>query len=221
MSPALSFVCSYINPGVGHADWVKTFQRIPKLVDTTLNHLGGKRIAPAGFTNAKDRDMFSDFQSWCENSFWPAARAQFGGAVTHCEPQSNGLRVKFSTPRVSTLRQDVAEAVIVESRGIVPNSPDCEERHIELQLPADMKYNTGDYLAILPHNPKEVVSRAIRRFNLTRDSHISIESATSTTLPTNSDISVWELLSSYVELGQTATKAVSANLSNLTLTFSN
>ena len=54
---------SYAVFGCGHHDWVQTFQRVPRLVDSTLEKLGGSRIMPLATTDAADRDMFSDFET--------------------------------------------------------------------------------------------------------------------------------------------------------------
>ncbi|KAH8660589.1 cytochrome P450 [Xylariales sp. PMI_506] len=204
---------SYAVYGCGHADWVGTYHRIPKLIDSTMETLGADRIAPVGLTDAKERDMFSDFESWEDNVLWPAIEKRFDtGSTSTGEGTSStsggGFRVAFSSPRASTLRQNVEEALVLDSRALVsgPGRDGSDKRHIELQLPENMRYTTGDYLAVLPHNPKENVVRVMRRFNLAWDEHITISAAGPTTLPMDTSIPVWNLLTSYVELSQTATK---------------
>lgn len=193
----------------GHSDWVKTYQRIPTLIDETLEKLGGQRLLTMGTTDAKDRDMFSDFETWEENFLWPAIKKRFGesddGSSAH------GLKVSFSAPRASSLRQEVKEALVVDSRRLskVSDVAGEEKRHLEVRLPSDWAYSTGDYLAVLPHNTQEVVGRAMRRFNLAWDAHVSIEAKGPTSLPTNVSIPVSDVLNSYVELSQSATKRVS------------
>lgn len=85
-----------------------------------------------------------------------------------------------------------------------PGAP--EKRHIEIQLPSDMSYSTGDYLAVLPLNPSETVQRVMRRFNLAWDSILKISAAAGTILPTGVPLSAPDLFGAYVELGQPATK---------------
>jgi cytochrome P450/NADPH-cytochrome P450 reductase len=159
-----------------------------------------------GSTNAKDRDMFSDFEAWEDEILWPAIKKKFGNASS--ENTSVGLKVSFSTPRVSSLRQEVKEALVVNARSLTSGNTGGEKRHLEIQLPTDWIYSAGDYLAVLPHNSQEMVARAMRRFNLAWDAHVSIQASRPTTLPTNVSIPVSEVLNSYVELGQTATKRV-------------
>ncbi|KAK9234132.1 cytochrome P450 [Lipomyces kononenkoae] len=43
---------SYAVFGCGHHDWSQTFHRIPKLIDSTLEKLGGTKIAPIGLSDA-------------------------------------------------------------------------------------------------------------------------------------------------------------------------
>ncbi|KAJ3457900.1 hypothetical protein MRS44_012009 [Fusarium solani] len=204
---------SYAVWGCGHSDWAKTYQRIPKLIDETLDVLGCQRLVSMGSTNAKDRDMFSDFEAWEDEILWPAIKKKFGNASS--ENTSVGLKVSFSTPRVSSLRQEVKEALVVNARSLTSGNTGGEKRHLEIQLPTDWIYSAGDYLAVLPHNSQEMVARAMRRFNLAWDAHVSIQASRPTTLPTNVSIPVSEVLNSYVELGQTATKRNISSLSQV------
>lgn len=160
-----------------------------------------------GATNAKDRDMFSDFETWEDQTLWPAIKQHFGGDEG-ASTSSPALQLSFSTPRASDLRQDVQESMIVDARKLTKSEGIGEKRHLKIKLPSGWTYSAGDYLAVLPHNPKDTVSRVMRRFHLAWDAHVTIQSSHSTTLPTNVSLSVSELLSSYVELSQIATKRV-------------
>ncbi|KAK8059172.1 Bifunctional P-450:NADPH-P450 reductase [Apiospora saccharicola] len=208
--------------GCGHSDWSATFQRIPGLIDTTLEKLGASRIVPLGTTDAKDRDMFSDFEAWEDHTLWPAIKQHFGqeessaaeGGSEEASPFSPAVHVSFTTPRTSDLRQDVKESLIVDARSLTQTNTQGigggGKRHLEIQLPSGCTYAAGDYLAVLPHNPKETVGRVMRRFHLAWDAHMLIESSSPshhpTTLPTGVSLPVSEVLDSYVELNQVATK---------------
>ncbi|EFQ31577.1 cytochrome P450 [Colletotrichum graminicola M1.001] len=201
--------------GCGHADWVKTHQRIPKLVDASIEERGGHRIVPFASTDAKDRDMFSDFEAWEDDTLWPALVKQFDGQPEGEDssiPEA-GLSVSFSTPRTSTLRQDVRDALVLDSRPLANGDLGPVKRHLEVQLPSNVRYTAGDYMAVLPHNPKDTVARVMRHFHLTWDSHVTIKAAGPTTLPTDASIPVSDVLSSYVELCQTASRRNISTLS--------
>ncbi|OLN81882.1 Bifunctional P-450:NADPH-P450 reductase 4 [Colletotrichum chlorophyti] len=182
---ALKGVC-YAVWGNGHTDWAKTYQRIPKLIDETLQTHGAQRITSISTTNAKDRDMFSDFEAWEDEQLWPANKMKFGSGGD--EEGTSALQL----------------APVTDAFALTKGGED-EKRHIELQLPTDWTYAAGDYLAVLPHNPKETFSRAMKRFHLAWDDHVSIQATGPTTLPTNTSIPVSDVLNSYVELLQPAT----------------
>ena len=197
---------SYAVFGCGHRDWVQTFHRIPKLVDSKLGELGGQRIVPLATTDAAERDMFSDFEAWEDESLWPALQKMYGTEDSG-DSNGDGINVEVSLPRKSTLRQDVEEALVVSSKTLTDSG--SVKKHIEIQLPTGMTYRAGDYLAVLPFNPKKTVSRVFRRFKLSWDATLKISSDRPTTLPTDTAISAADVLAAYVELSQPATKRVS------------
>lgn len=84
-----------------------------------------------------------------------------------------------------------------------PGAP--RKRHIALNLPTGLTYKTGDYLAVLPHNPIENVRRVMRRLRLPWDATLKIEEGSATSLPTGIAIPVYDILSGMVELVQPAT----------------
>lgn len=194
---------SYAVFGCGHRDWVQTFHRIPKLVDSKLGELGGQRIVPLATTDAAERDMFSDFEAWEDESLWPALQKMYGTEDSG-DSNGDGINVEVSLPRKSTLRQDVEEALVVSSKTLTDSG--SVKKHIEIQLPTGMTYRAGDYLAVLPFNPKKTVSRVFRRFKLSWDATLKISSDRPTTLPTDTAISAADVLAAYVELSQPATK---------------
>lgn len=154
--------------------------------------------------------MFSDFETWEDQTLWPAVRDQFGGS--EAAEAAPSVEVTFSTPRASDLRQDVRESLVVDARSLSKPGAEAgarEKRHLEIRLPTGCSYAAGDYLAVLPHNPRESVARIMRRFNLAWDTYMTVGATRATTLPTGVSLPVSEVLSSYVEIGQTATRRVS------------
>ena len=207
---------SYAVYGCGHHDWVKTFHRVPTLVDARLAELGGERLVPFAGTDAADRDMFSDFETWEDDTLWPALKEKYGGPggqglnganSSGSGSISSGYTVEVTVPRKSTLRQDVEEAVVTGERTLTRSGP--AKKHLEIQLPTGMAYRAGDYLAILPLNPRDTVARVFRRFQLSWDAALTIGSDRPTTLPTGTPVSALDILGAYVELSQPATRRVS------------
>ncbi|KAI3323944.1 bifunctional P-450:NADPH-P450 reductase [Xylariaceae sp. AK1471] len=192
--------------GVGHHDWAQTFHRIPKMVDSKLEENGATRVADIGLSDAGTADTFTDFETWEDNVLWPALQKKYGTESAKADDmQSAGLSVEVTNPRTSTLRQDVMEAFVVDTRKLTAEG-EPPKKHIEIALPSGQTYRSGDYLAVLPINPKTVVQRAMRRFQLAWDAHITIAGAAKTPLPTGTSMPAHSVFSAYVELAQPATK---------------
>ncbi|KAI1636231.1 cytochrome P450 [Biscogniauxia mediterranea] len=191
--------------GVGHHDWAQTFHRIPKLVDSKLGEAGGNRIADIGLSDTGSGDTFTDFETWEDSVLWPALQKQYGTAAAATPSQSSGLDVSVTSPRVSTLRQDVSEGLVIKTETLTAEGEPVK-KHIEIALPSGQTYRAGDYLAVLPINPKDVVQRAMRRFHLAWDAHITISGDVNTAMPTNTSIPAQSIFGAYVELSQPATK---------------
>lgn len=192
--------------GVGHHDWAQTFHRVPKLVDAKLEENGATRIAEMGLSDTGTTDTFTDFETWEDGVFWPALHKRYGTVDSEIQDaQSTGLSVEVTNPRTSTLRQDVMEAFVVDTRTLTADGEPLK-KHIEIALPSGQTYRSGDYLAVLPINPKAVVNRVMRRFRLAWDAHITISGGENTALPTATSIPAQSVFSAYVELAQPATK---------------
>lgn len=197
---------SYAVFGCGHRDWAKTFHRIPKYLDNTLEKRGATRLVEMGGTDAARGDIFTDFETWEDQVLWPALHEKYGLSEVEGEGSlETTLDVEITTPRSTILRQDVREARVEEVETLSGTGV-AAKKHIEISLPSDMTYSAGDYLAILPLNPKENIHRAMKYFGLSWDSMLTITSEGPTTLPTDTPVSASDLLGAYIELAQPASK---------------
>jgi cytochrome P450/NADPH-cytochrome P450 reductase len=129
-------------------------------------------------------------------------------AAPAAQPQ---LDVKFvGNVRDPLLRQNgLSLGTVVANRELVDLAkPGARsKRHVEIALPEGMGYRTGDYLAVLPLNPSELIQRALARFDLDYDSHVLLSMEHGDTfLPTGTPVAAGELLGSYVELSVPATR---------------
>jgi cytochrome P450 / NADPH-cytochrome P450 reductase len=202
--------------GCGHSDWNTTFMRIPKLVDEKLGQMGATRLADRGISDAAKRDMFGDFDTWMESSLWPSIeKSSINGKTNmHHETSLPPVKIELSIQkRAQQLQQNCKWAKVVETSVLTaPNTP--EKRHTSIELPPEMTYETGDYLAVLPLNPEDSVRRVIKRFDLPWDATITITDAAATVLPINLPLSVSDLLKGYVEILQPATRKVTSYMRN-------
>jgi cytochrome P450/NADPH-cytochrome P450 reductase len=183
-------------------DWVATFHKVPKFLDTSFATNGAHRISSIGLGDVAAGDIFNDFDKWQDEDFWPAM-----GPVTEDEGDAGIELVVDTSLRRSKLRQDVKEAIVV-SNEVLTAQAEAEKRHIVLKLPTGMAYKTGDYLAVLPINDSRNIHRVLKRFSLPWDAMLTIKNGENTTLPTEHPLSAAEILASYVELSQPATRRV-------------
>jgi cytochrome P450/NADPH-cytochrome P450 reductase len=192
--------------GAGNSEWRQTFHRIPKLIDRELEEHGAERLVPPGLTDVAEKDPFSDLESWEEKVLWPTLHAKYSISGTDGSSDDQmGLVVDVSVPRSLTLRQNVREAVVTATRILTaPGKP--RKQHIEIKLPTETSYEAGDYLVVLPMNPRETVGRVFRRFKLSWDAMLTITGDNTTLLPKGLLMSAFDILSSYVELSLPATR---------------
>ena len=183
--------------GAGHHDWVSTYQKIPTYIDEMLEKGGGTRIVERGVGDAAG-DFFGAFEAWKENLFQVLRKTGDFKSVISQEKLS--IEIVNST---RNLGQITDVGIVKENKLLVEASElGPAKRHIEIELPKGQTYRAGDYLAILPINPIEVVRRVLKRFDLSTDTQIKILSSTETFLPTGYPVSASEILSGYVELTQ-------------------
>ncbi|KAI0075367.1 bifunctional P-450/NADPH-P450 reductase [Panus rudis PR-1116 ss-1] len=190
--------------GCGNREWAKTFQRVPTLIDQALNERGAKRLISRGEGDAGGSEFFESFDKWT-SELWEELTKVY---QTQGKEVAAGLKittVDTGSSRATLLRQsDTAFGTVIENRVLTaPGAP--EKRHIEFVLPEGMTYRAGDYLAIIPVNPPQYVHRVIAHFGLSAEQEITVSVSGPTSLPVNKPISIFNLLSGYVELSQPAT----------------
>jgi cytochrome P450/NADPH-cytochrome P450 reductase len=181
--------------GAGHHDWVNTYQKIPTYIDEMIANAGGTRIIERGAGDAAG-DFYGAFESWKESLFQVLRKDTDGQNVISEEKLS--VEIVHST---RNLGQITGFGVVMENKVLVDASEIGPTiRHMEIKLPEGQTYRTGDYLAVLPTNPIEIVHRVLKRFSLSTDTQIKIQSSTDTFFPTNYPVSALDILSGYVEL---------------------
>lgn len=169
----------------------------------------GSRLCEIGLADAANSDMFTDFDTWGESTFWPALTAKFGAPQKDGAKSKSAFQVEVSSGmRASALGLQLQEGFVLENRLL--SQPDVPaKRMIRFRLPSEMTYQCGDYLAVLPVNPTSVVRRAIRRFDLPWDAMLRIKkemTSGTTCIPLDTPVSAFDLFSTYVELSQPASK---------------
>ena len=187
--------------GCGHHDWVATYQKIPKLIDSELARKGAKQIAERGQSDVAQGQVFDDFDSWQDQKLWPVLAA---GSTP--DQAFDGLDVEINTSaRASHLRQTVYDALVLRNEVLsAPGTP--EKRLTEFKLPSNLTYEAGDYLALLPINTQSTIARVLRHFGLPWDATMKLAKGAHTTIPTEVSLSVANVLSAYLELNSPASR---------------
>jgi cytochrome P450/NADPH-cytochrome P450 reductase len=168
-----------------------------------MGQRGAQRIVSAGFTNIAKGNVFGDFEDWLDGSLWPALVSKTEDTV------ASSVETEISTQaRASSLRYDINVGIVKEVKKLTA-AGEPAKFHLEIQLPSDMStYECGDYLAVLPLNPEKLVRRVMAHFHLPWDAVITLKTTGPSTIPSNIPLSVYDVLRSYVELSQPATKKV-------------
>jgi cytochrome P450/NADPH-cytochrome P450 reductase len=190
--------------GCGHRDWAKTFHAVPKLANKLMADAGAHRIAPIGFSDVADGNVFGDFEDWEDEVLWP----QLSSNTKDLDHHDNPITAEISTDkRASSLRYDVFVGTVKSNKTLTADGEPVK-RHMEVQLQTLSEYECGDYLAILPLNSEKSVQRVMTHFKLPFDAVITFKGneTGSSAIPNNTPLSIYDLLRSYVELSQPATK---------------
>ncbi|KAE9403346.1 cytochrome P450 [Gymnopus androsaceus JB14] len=191
--------------GCGNSDWAQTYQRIPTLVDTTLERRGAERLLARGAGDSGQGNFFEIFDQFVSD-LWTTLTKVY--STVRSDSPSSGFAVEIvdsGTSRPAALRQtDAGLGKVVENRVLTkPGHP--IKRHIEFELPEGSTYRAGDYLTILPQNPPRDIRRVLAHFGLSNEQIVTISSVAPIFLPVNKPVSLVEILGGYVELSQPAT----------------
>lgn len=120
--------------GIGNPDWANSYHRVPISIDYMLAGLGAERFAPLGLANAAE-DVHGDYENWAEGVL--RAFQKVGTLI----PRPSDLRV-LSPDRLK-FEQDMVDVVIRQNKEIACNELGFAKMHMELELPAEMKYTPG------------------------------------------------------------------------------
>ena len=198
--------------GVGNSDWVHTFHKVPRMVDQTLEQLGAERIVEAGFANVK-RDLVGPWEAWSEKLC-----IVLSGTTKQEHPERIGVDVRIERNNMNTLPQalggeQMSAGIVTANRELADTSVGAAKRHVEVRLPAECKYQSGDYLVVQGRNPDETVFRVMKRFDLSAEDVMSVQSTKKDFIPVQ-PMAVEHFLRSSVELAAPVTKRQLATLAS-------
>ncbi|BCL81010.1 NADPH--cytochrome P450 reductase [Ktedonobacteria bacterium brp13] len=212
--------------GCGNRDWAATFQAIPHLIDEKLAAHGAQRIYPSGEGDQRD-DFDGQFENWYQNLWRTLFKELAIDAQILEEQQSIGTAFEVEIIKSEQINPLVksfgARPVTVRVNRELHNkegefASERSTRHIEFELPEGVSYRTGWHLGIIPRNNEEQVKRIARRFNFSPDTYIRLHKndQRKSNLPTETPVSLYALLTDYVELQDVATRKQVKTLADFT-----
>ena len=139
---------------------------------------GAHRLVERGAVDVRG-DYLSDFASW-EKELWQAVSDHFDVEIED-QGETNSVQIKYlNGGRAASLSIDsegeFVEAVVqkVVKLSTAADGPINDKYQVDIELPQDVKYSTGDYLEVLPRNPEVSVNRVLDRFGLSSEARIEL-----------------------------------------------
>lgn len=193
--------------GVGNSEWTATFHRIPKILDGLMPQLGSKAIVSSGYVDVKE-DLVGVWEEWRDGLLAALRGENAGMSTVPAGEATTQLTVTVEKPQtaIQLAGEEISEGVVLANKEIASKEVGPAKRHMEVELPAGMAYEPGDYLVVLPINPRSVVTRVCNRFKVNLDDVITIQGTSKGFLKSDHPITLASLLYSRVELSTPASK---------------
>ncbi|PTL38411.1 bifunctional cytochrome P450/NADPH--P450 reductase [Alkalicoccus saliphilus] len=196
--------------GCGDTNWASTYQKVPKQLDKYLEKNGAQRLHERGEGNASG-DFEMDFNEWQEE-LWAVVLEEFDVALEEdVMNQKNKMDIEFVTgiAENAVAKTHLAkETEVLENKELQSEESNRFTRHLEIAVPPGLTYEEGDHIAIIPQNDRELVERALKRFDLNGNDKIEIEAQgrSAAHLPVGKPVSIYDVFSYSVELQEPATR---------------
>ncbi|WP_190127862.1 cytochrome P450 [Streptomyces mashuensis] len=201
--------------GVGDRNWMATYQRVPTLLDERLAALGGTRLLPRG-----EADASGDLAGSVEEFTRALVRtllerygdpdAQEFTADGTASPESSAYEVvEVTGGPLDALaeRHGLLPMTVTEAHDLTAPGHPRIKRFVRVALPGGVTYRTADHLTVLPANDRARAEEAAATLGLDPDAVLSVRPrrAGRDTLPVDRPLTVRDLLTYHLELGQRAT----------------
>ncbi|MCP1971349.1 bifunctional cytochrome P450/NADPH--P450 reductase [Bradyrhizobium elkanii] len=201
--------------GCGNSDWAATYQSVPRFIDEQLTKHGARAVYPRGEGDARS-DLDGQFQKWFPEAAkvatrefgidWNFTRTAEDEPLYAIEPVAQGAVNTIVTQGGAVPMKVLANSELQTKAGAHPS--ERSTRHIEVELPASLKYRVGDHLSVVPRNDPTLVDSVARRFGFLPADQIRLQVSEGrrAQLPVGNAVSVGRLLTEFVELQQVATR---------------
>jgi cytochrome P450 / NADPH-cytochrome P450 reductase len=203
--------------GCGNMDWASTYQAVPTLIDAQLEAHGARRVHERGEGDARS-DFDGQFSEWYKD-LWSSLGESLAiptesAVVSTPEPRLHLTMSNKQTTNPVVMSYRALPSTLLINRELLANGQSAADarsaRHIELELPAGMEYQTGDHLGVLPRNNVDLIRRVMARFGLDAGTYITISptgGGTYTHLPLGESAPLLGILGACVELQDVASRS--------------
>ncbi|KAK4552965.1 hypothetical protein LTR86_009889 [Recurvomyces mirabilis] len=182
--------------GVGNSDWVSTFHRQPKLIDSLMEAMGAIKIIPTVLGDVS-RDICGAYDEFTD-SLWKALDSDAGAAAV----AAAGLKLEVTLDRPELLgEKEMSLGTVKQHLQLADTSIGPEKRLMEVKLPGEASYVCGDYLVVLPTNHSKDVKRVLVRFGLPTDAMVKMSNTHKAFLPSDRAEYAFSLVAAYLEIG--------------------
>jgi cytochrome P450/NADPH-cytochrome P450 reductase len=201
--------------GCGNSDWAATYQSVPRFIDEKLIAHGARAVYPRGEGDARS-DLDGQFQKWFPEAAkvatkefgidWNFTRTAEDEPLYAIEPVAQGAVNTIVTQGGAVPMKVLANNELQTKSGAHPS--ERSTRHIEVELPANLRYRVGDHLSVVPRNDPTLVDSVARRFGFLPADQIRLQVSEGrrAQLPVGNAVSVGRLLTEFVDLQQVATR---------------
>ena len=166
--------------GCGNPDWVTTYHRIPKLIESILDRTGATKFCETGFGNAAG-DIIGAFDAFAEQ-VWTALRESGGKS----EPAQDDLQVQMTVERPEMLgEKEMTMGTVRQHVQLAGTSVGPMKMMMDVELAKDASYQAGDYLVVLPTNHRHNIRRVLSRFDIPIDALVKLSGTKKTFLVRN------------------------------------
>jgi cytochrome P450/NADPH-cytochrome P450 reductase len=202
--------------GCGNMDWASTYQAVPTLIDAQLEAHGARRVHARGEGDARS-DFDGQFSEWYEG-LWSSLAESLALSVESTTVSATEPRLRLTMTNKQTTNPVVVSyranpSTVAVNRELLRNGQSASDarsaRHIELELPTGMEYQTGDHLGVLPRNNVDLIRRVMARFGLDAGTYVTINptGGTYTHLPLGESAPLLGILGACVELQDVASRS--------------
>ncbi|MEU5471796.1 cytochrome P450 [Streptomyces lydicus] len=199
--------------GVGDRNWAATYQHVPTLIDDRLDALGGHRLLPRAEADASG-DLGGTVKQFAA-LLRTQLLARYGdpasvGASAPGDEDTGYTVTEVTGGPLDTLaaRHGLIPMTVTEAHDLTAQDWPRPKRFLRLALPAGVTYRTADHLAVLPANTPDAVERAARALGVDLDTVLALHPGRRPgrdTLPVDRPLTVRELLTHHLELGDRPT----------------